>query len=135
MLHAKRIEGRDHNPIPDSDSRDNISKVETFLAGILTADQILDQSDELTDLEHHFDGAGFSSLHEELREHFRKHLRATRDHEFEASRTSFDEIRQTAASALEDIRLRGSLMENAIETDSYTETSSCIESLANELDG
>ena len=134
-LHAKRIEGRDHDSIPDSDTRDNISKVETFLSGILSADQILDQSDELTELEHHFDSAGFSSLHEEIREHFRKHLRATRDHEFEASRTSFDEIRQTAASALEDIRLRGSLMENALETDSYTETSSCIEALANELDG
>lgn len=133
-LHAKRIEGQDHHPVPDADTDDDISKVETFLTGILSADHILDQSDKLTDLEHHFDSAGFSNLHEELREHFRKHLRATRDHEFEASTTSFDEIRQTAESALENIRTGGFLMENALESDIYTVTSSCVESLANELD-
>lgn len=134
-LHAKRIEGQDHHPVADSDTGANISNVETFLTGILSADYILDQSDELTDLEHHFDRAGFSNLHEELRGHFRKHLRAIREHEFEDSTTSFDVIRQTAESALENIRARGSMMENVIETDSYTITSSCVETLANELDG
>jgi hypothetical protein len=44
-------------------------------------------------------------------------------------------MRQTAESALEDIRVRNSLMENALKTESYTETSSCVEALADELDG